>query len=152
MVLADCSAGTEIDLARKRIPGVTSRANMKTNRVVQASLLLSVLSLGGFRAAGELKRDAIWPIESVASSPEVPAAQLFSRHCASCHGRDGQPPRGTRTKGVRNLTDAVWQNSVSDERIFNVIDNGKGKMPAFNKKLTQTQVDDLVTYVRGLKR
>jgi len=41
---------------------------------------------------------------------------------------------------------------VSDERIFNAIMNGKGKMPAYGKKLSQQEIDTLVTFVRGLRK
>ena len=80
-------------------------------------------------------------------------AELYSRHCAKCHGKDGRA-KGLKAKavGARNLTDADWQNRVSDERIFNSINNGKGKMPGFGKKLSQTEVDSLVQYVRSLKK
>jgi mono/diheme cytochrome c family protein len=81
------------------------------------------------------------------------AAALFGQYCAKCHGRDGRA-KGIKAKvtGTRNLTDAQWQDRVSDERIFNAINNGKGKMPGFGKKLSEAQVDSLVQYVRGLKK
>ena len=81
------------------------------------------------------------------------AGQVYARHCASCHGRDGRA-KGlkARAKGARNLTDGEWQDRVSDERIFNSINNGKGKMPGFGKKLSEAEVDSLVKYVRGLKK
>jgi mono/diheme cytochrome c family protein len=41
---------------------------------------------------------------------------------------------------------------VGDERIFNSIMNGKGKMPAYGKKLSEQEIDALVTYVRGLRK
>lgn len=53
---------------------------------------------------------------------------------------------------ARDLTSAEWQDSVSDERIYNSISNGKGKMPAFKKKLSDSQIDELVNYVRRLRR
>lgn len=85
------------------------------------------------------------------SSPD--AAQLYSQNCAKCHGKDGRAS-GVKAKlgGVRNLTDPEWQGRVSDERIFNSINNGKGKMPAFSKKLSEADVDSLVNYVRSLKK
>ena len=52
----------------------------------------------------------------------------------------------------RDLTAAEWQDSVSDERIYNSISNGKGKMPGFKKKLSDAQIDELVNYVRRLRR
>ena len=51
------------------------------------------------------------------------------------------------------MTNAAWQNEVSDERLFNSITKGKGKnMPAYGKKLSEDQIDALVRYVRQLKR
>jgi cytochrome c oxidase cbb3-type subunit 3 len=81
------------------------------------------------------------------------AAALFSKNCARCHGRDGRAS-GLKAKatGARNLTDAKWQDRVSDERIFNSINNGKGKMPAYGKKLSEAEIDALVSYVRTLKK
>ena len=52
----------------------------------------------------------------------------------------------------RDLTSGEWQNDVSDERIYNSISNGKGKMPAFKKSLTDSQIDELVNYVRRLRK
>lgn len=84
--------------------------------------------------------------------PATNAAQLYAKQCASCHGKDG---RSKTTKGklkhARNLADAEWQERVSDERIFNSIMNGKGKMPAYGKKLSQEQIEALVIYVRAFK-
>lgn len=82
------------------------------------------------------------------------ARTLFAQHCAICHGSDGRAKtsRGRRTH-TRNLADAEWQDNVSDERIFNSINNGRGtNMPRFNKKLSDSQIDALVSYVRQFKR
>jgi|SRR5215472_7871558 len=90
---------------------------------------------------------------SAAAMAAPDAAQTFGDKCASCHGKDGQA-KGfkAKAKGARNLTDADWQGRVTDERIFNSISNGKGKMPAFSKKLSEAEINDLVQYVRSLKR
>ena len=85
--------------------------------------------------------------------PAAPdAASLFNSQCAKCHGRDGRAKtaRGRQTR-TRDFTSADWQNDVSDERIFNSISRGKGKMPAF-KKLSDAQIDSLVSYVRRLRK
>ena len=86
-----------------------------------------------------------------ASAPDAKAD--FNDKCASCHGKDGRA-KSLHAKHVhaRDLTDASWQGDVSDERLFNSISNGKGKMPSFKKKLSDNQIDALVTYVRQLKR
>ena len=91
--------------------------------------------------------------EVAASAAAVDAKGLFDGQCAKCHGKDGRSKtmRGKFTH-ARDLTASEWQNEVSDERIFNSISNGKGKMPAFKKKLTDEQIDALAAYVRGLRR
>jgi cytochrome c6 len=84
---------------------------------------------------------------------ERTAAQLYSKYCASCHAKDGSSKTfKAKFNHARNLTDPDWQTSVSDERIFNSINNGRGKMPSFTKKMTEAEIDSLVTYVRGLKK
>ncbi|HEV2829013.1 MAG TPA: cytochrome c [Pyrinomonadaceae bacterium] len=88
----------------------------------------------------------------IATNVRTPAA-LYARNCASCHGRDGGARTAkARVNHARKLSDSEWQNRTSDERIFNSIMNGKGKMPAYGKKLSEQEIDSLVTHVRGLKR
>ena len=88
-----------------------------------------------------------------ANAPAQNAAPLYTKHCASCHGKDGRSKtiKG-KMKHARDLTDREWQDKVSDERIFNSINNGKGKMPGYAKKLSDEQIESLATYVRSLKK
>jgi mono/diheme cytochrome c family protein len=67
--------------------------------------------------------------------------------------------RAQTTKGkfshARDLSDAKWQDNVTDERIFNSITNGRnirGNMPAFGDKFSEAQVNLLVKFVRGLRK
>jgi len=84
---------------------------------------------------------------------ERSATQLFSKKCASCDGRNGRAKTfKAKLNHARNISDSEWQERVSDERIFNSIMNGKGKMPAYGKKLSEQEIEALVTYVRGLKK
>lgn len=90
-----------------------------------------------------------------ANSNVRPAPQLYRKHCVSCHGSDG---RAKTSKGkfshARDLTEAQWQEEVSDARIFNSIMNGRnvrGNMPAFSNKLSEKEVDSLVEFVRRFK-
>jgi len=88
---------------------------------------------------------------TAAAAPD--ARTTYNAKCAKCHGRDG---RGKTTQGkrahARDMTDGNWQNDVTDERLFNSITNGRGKMPAFKKSLNESQIDELVSYVRRLRR
>ena len=89
------------------------------------------------------------PVNASAKS----AAELYAKKCATCHGNDGRAKtfKG-KLKHTRDLTDPEWQDKAGDERIFNSIMNGKGKMPAFGKKLSEQEINALVPYVRGLKK
>ena len=78
---------------------------------------------------------------------------LYAKQCASCHGKDGRAKTfKAKVTSARNLADPKWQDSVTDERIFNSIANGRGKMPSFNKKLSDGDIDKLAAYVRTLKK
>ena len=81
------------------------------------------------------------------------AKALYDSKCAKCHGKDGRAKtfRGGLTH-ARDLSAADWQSDVSDERIYNSISNGKGKMPSFKKKLSDDQINSLVSYVRQFRR
>lgn len=81
------------------------------------------------------------------------ARTIFDAKCAKCHGKDGRA-KGIKAKmiHVRNLTDAAWQDNVTDERLFNSISNGRNDMPAFKKKLSEAQIDSLVAYVRQFRK
>jgi mono/diheme cytochrome c family protein len=84
-------------------------------------------------------------------SQSLAPVAIYGRRCASCHGRDGKARtvKG-KLRSARDLTDPQWQADVSDERIFNSITNGRGKMPSYGKKLSEEQINSLVSYVRGL--
>jgi len=111
-------------------------------------LILSAgVSLFGSVASG---RDAF------EAAPPRTAKQLFRQHCAACHGLDGRA-KTTKAKfnHARDIADAKWQDDVTDERIFNSIMNGRdvrGNMPAFGDRFSETQVNSLVAFVRGLRK
>src|SRR5256885_65664 len=88
------------------------------------------------------------------SQSSTDASVLFAKNCATCHGKDGQANtfKSKHHLHARNLTDAMWQANVSDERLFNSITNGLGKMPAFGKRFSESQINALVAYVRQLKK
>lgn len=80
------------------------------------------------------------------------AATIYKTECATCHGSNGHPTLKGRLRGAPNFTEARWQAKVSDDHIFNTISNGRDRMPAFGKKLSQAEIESLVHYVRHLKR
>ena len=84
------------------------------------------------------------------------AAQNYARYCVSCHGRDGksQTSKG-KFSHARDLTNAEWQDDVTDERIYNSIMNGRnvrGNMPGFKNKLNNKDAEALVDFVRKFRK
>ena len=119
----------------------------RTSKKLIVYLVLLIISIIGLSLAVTISRDVS------ASSAGGDAASVYSSKCASCHGRDGRAKSmHSKHEHARDLTSAEWQDSVSDERIYNSISNGKGKMPAFKKKLSDAQIDELVNYVRRLRK
>ena len=83
---------------------------------------------------------------------QVDARALYLEECARCHGQDGR----ARTfhgllLGAQNFTDTGWQLSTTDEEITQAIQTGPGAMPAFEKKLSSSEIAALAAYLRGFK-
>src|SRR5262245_51698951 len=134
----------------------------------RASLLASVLVLSLCVACGG-------PGDRQASAAATPAAdagaafgadarsegkKVFEPICWTCHGMsghgDGPASAGLEPK-PRNLGDAAWQKTVTDEHIRNVVTMGGaavGKSPAMpaqpQLKGNQAVLDALIAHVRSL--
>lgn len=76
----------------------------------------------------------------------------FKVRCAPCHGARGagETKLGQNLR-VRDLGSADAQKQ-SDDELSTIIHKGKGKMPAYGGKLSRDQINELVKYIRTLKR
>jgi mono/diheme cytochrome c family protein len=79
-------------------------------------------------------------------------APFFNQNCAPCHGKDGSAntPAGKSTK-AKDLRSPEVQKKT-DEELATQIRNGKGPMPAFKKRLTENEINELVDYIRALAK
>jgi mono/diheme cytochrome c family protein len=79
-----------------------------------------------------------------------PGADIYKAKCAKCHGEDGQAHTlaGRMTKAADLKSPMVTGSSDAD--LIGVVTNGKKKMPAFGKKLSEDQIKSVVAYVRSL--
>ena len=84
---------------------------------------------------------------------QVDARGLFVENCIVCHGKNGRAHvfHGILL-GAQNLTDNKWQAETSDAEILHAIKTGPSVMPAFGKKLSETEIQALAAYVRSLKQ
>lgn len=113
------------------------------SRVVRAAGLAAILTaVAGLPACRHPKRT---PVER--------GMGVFLRSCAGCHGADA---RGTHPPGFtvapRDLTDPALQARLPDDQIRETIRFGKGQMPPFGAALAEEDVNDVIAYVRTLKR
>ena len=89
---------------------------------------------------------------SVSSLFAADGAALFKAKCAGCHGPDGaaQTAVGKNLK-IRGFGEADVQK-MSDADLAKMIEEGKGKMPAFKGKLTGEDITALVKQIRSFKK
>jgi mono/diheme cytochrome c family protein len=88
----------------------------------------------------------VMPAARAADGPD--GAALFKSKCAMCHGPDGkgQTAMGKNLK-LKDLGSEEVQK-MKGEELEKVIENGKGKMPAYKGKLTEPEIDALVKFIR----
>ena len=97
---------------------------------------------------------------TVAAPADVQAGrQLFGTHCATCHGDagkgDGPSAAAFATKAF-DLTDGRVMNTLPDDFLVDIVRDGgpahglAPTMPPFNRTLSETQIRQVVAYVRTL--
>ena len=114
------------------------------------AIVSGLAAIGMAFAAGQIVRQkqiAKSPATTRLSGPFADAQvsrgyELFQLNCAHCHGSDARGDEGPDLHGV----------AKSDARISSLIKNGiKGEMPKFGEKLTDTDVNALIAFLRTLK-
>ena len=96
--------------------------------------------------------DELWDEETLARG-----ADLFSHHCAICHGErgDGRGLRaGSLSSAPRDFTNPVWRDEKQPGALFRTISDGVPgtAMPPWAPALTEAERWDLVAYVLNVGR
>jgi mono/diheme cytochrome c family protein len=100
----------------------------------------------------------------VSASPSTPrdvaaGREAYVLYCAACHGEEGRgdgPAAAGLASRPTNFTDGRLMNRVPDDFLANVIVSGAAAeglaptMPAFGRLLSDTQVRQLVAFIRSL--
>ena len=96
---------------------------------------------------------AVVPLLAALASPVACAAdvtkggQLYAKHCAGCHGSNGVPI----IPGTPNFTQPQTMMR-SDAAFATVIRNGRMTMPGYRGVLKESEVYDVIAYLRTLLR
>jgi cytochrome c6 len=85
------------------------------------------------------------------------AAAIYTKSCASCHGKDGkgQTTMGKKS-GARDYTTAEGQKWTDAEGIKAILegvkDGSKTKMKGYKDKVSEAEAKELVAYIRKFKK
>jgi len=83
---------------------------------------------------------------------QTSSADIYKAKCAMCHGADGLAAT-PMAKNLKVLSfKAPEMMKASDAQFIASTKDGKGKMPAYNGKLTDAQIKDVVSYIRTLQK
>jgi mono/diheme cytochrome c family protein len=108
-------------------------------------------TIGGNAEAAKVKN----PVAATAASIKAGEA-LYMKNCSFCHGPKGLGDGKLAPAGSKpaNLTDATWERGGSDGEIHATIMTGTtpagGKMPGVKARLSDTDVWNIINYVRSL--
>ncbi|MBK5258703.1 MAG: cytochrome c [Thermoanaerobaculia bacterium] len=76
------------------------------------------------------------------------AAATFKTKCAMCHGADGAGQTAMGKKlAIRALGSAEVQKQT-DAELIAIISKGKGKMPAYGGKISDSEIAGLTAHIR----
>ena len=81
---------------------------------------------------------------------KTPVDPTFKGNCVFCHGEDGtgKTPPGMAL-GAHDLSSREIQKKT-DAELARTITQGQNKMPSFANKLDETQIRDVIRYIRTL--
>ena len=75
---------------------------------------------------------------------QIIGKEVFEKNCSKCHGKDGTK----KAFGVKSLE----KSQLTTAESFNIITNGKGKMPSWKGTLTNEQINQVVEYIEELRK
>ena len=100
---------------------------------------------------------AVMPLAASAAGDSEKVRPIFNQMCAGCHGFEGNGQDGTKSgfvPRIGTLANKEYMASVPDDYLMMIIKKGgeyMGKiaaMPAWEKKLSEEQINDIVALIR----
>jgi mono/diheme cytochrome c family protein len=79
-------------------------------------------------------------------------SDIFRTRCTVCHGVDGigHTELGKKLKTPDLRSDEVQK--LSDDELLEIIMDGKGEMPGFERKLTRDDIQQVILHLRKLAK
>ena len=106
---------------------------------------------------GDPQRDGTpWQYVTADARPDAPGAHTYATRCASCHGADGKgqpewmpPLAGATSALVMETASAINITLNGAQRVVAAGVPDAYRMPAFREQLSDQEIADVLTYVRG---
>jgi mono/diheme cytochrome c family protein len=78
--------------------------------------------------------------------------QIYDTECGRCH--EPYSTRGKKGPGLKGIYQRKYLSlsglPATDERVTDIVRNGRGEMPGFSQKLNAQDVQDLLAYLHTL--
>jgi mono/diheme cytochrome c family protein len=83
---------------------------------------------------------------------QSPGADIYKTKCSMCHGADGLAATPIfKNMKILSLKDPT-KLKASDAQFFASTKYGVNRMPAYNGRLTDQQIKDVIAYIRTLQK
>lgn len=83
---------------------------------------------------------------------QASGAAVYQSKCEMCHGADGKAATPVAKMMQVPSFDTAASKKQTNAALTAIIENGKGKMPAYKSQLSGAQIEDLVAYIRTLQK
>lgn len=81
---------------------------------------------------------------------ESPGQAIYKAHCQGCHGADGMANTGAgKLFQIKPVTDPMVRK-MPEGAMFDVTKNGGGRMQSWKGTLSDSQIQQVVSYFRKL--
>lgn len=113
------------------------------------SALLSLIAISILSACDAEPRKT--DVELGLNAQQAAGRRVYDARCADCHYAYSK--RGLKGPSLSGLFKKQFMTSgipANDDRVTDIIVMGRAKMPAFQNKLTQQQLDNLMAYLHTL--
>jgi mono/diheme cytochrome c family protein len=91
------------------------------------------------------------PKPKTLTASEVHGERLYKTTCAACHHADSAAPlNGPGMQGIFKARYLPSGAPANDERVHEVIVRGRRNMPGFGQVFDETQIRDIIAYMRTL--
>ena len=121
-------------------------SNAASRSILAVLILIALTALAGCESEPR-KSDA----ELGLNGQQARGRRVYDARCAECHY--AYSTRNLRGPSMHGLFKKQYMSSgipANDERVIDIIEMGRAKMPGFQNKLTVDQIADLVAYLHTL--